>query len=101
MKEGPQKMGKFYFIQLGFDAKLKSLKVIEMLRQAGIAVSQSLSKDKLTAQIMSAEKINIPYVLIMGQKEAIEESVVVRNMNTRSQETILIPSLAQYLKKLK
>lgn len=92
---------KFYFIQFGFDAKLKSLPLIEILRKADIGVEQSLSKDKLTIQLASAEKMNVPYVLIMGQKEAMENSVVVRNMNNRSQETVLIDDLVKYLKKLK
>lgn len=91
---------KFFFIQFGFDAKLKSLSLIEMLRQAKIPMEQSLSKDKLTLQLTSAEKMNIPYILIMGQKEAIENSVVVRNMSTRCQETVLIKDLVSYLKKL-
>lgn len=94
------KKPKFYFIQLGHDAKLKSLQVLETLRQAKIPVYQSLSKDKLLGQIASAEKMQIQYVLIMGQKEAIENSMVVRNMNTRSQDTVLLSELVAYLKKL-
>lgn len=95
------KATKFFFIQFGFDAKLKSLTLIEMLRLANIPVEQSLSKDKLTVQLASAEKMNVPYVLIMGQKEAMEESIVVRDLNTRSQETVFIKDLVKYLKKLK
>ncbi len=92
---------KFFFIQFGFDAKLKSLALIEMLRQAKIPVEQSLSKDKLSVQLGVAEKMEIPYIIIMGQKEALENSVVVRSMSTRSQETIGIDELCKYLKKLK
>jgi histidyl-tRNA synthetase len=91
---------KFFFIQFGFDAKLKSLALIEMLRQAKIPIEQSLSKDKLSIQLATAEKMNIPYIIIMGQKEAIENSVVVRNLETRCQETVLISELTDYLKKL-
>ncbi|MEI7777092.1 MAG: His/Gly/Thr/Pro-type tRNA ligase C-terminal domain-containing protein [bacterium] len=94
------KKPKFYFIQLGHDAKLKSLQILETLRQAKIPVYQSLSKDKLLGQIASAEKMEIKYVLIMGQKEAIENSVVVRNMETRSQNTVDLKDLVAYLKKL-
>ncbi len=92
---------KFYFIQFGFDAKLRSLKIMEMLRQAKIPISQSLSKDKFASQIATAEKLNIPYVIIMGQKEALEGSAVVRNMNNRSQNTVMLSDLVKYLKKLK
>src|SRR3989344_5173538 len=38
------KKPKIYFIQLGADAKLKSLNVIEILRKAHIPIAQSLSK---------------------------------------------------------
>ena len=37
----------------------------------------------------------------MGQKEAMEKSVLVRDTNTRSQETVSIENLAKYLKKIK
>ena len=98
--EKAAKPAKFFFIQFGFDAKLKSLALIEMLRQAKIPVYQSLSKDKLAAQLATAEKMNIPYIIIMGQQEAKDESVVVRKMDNHSQETVPMKELISYLKKL-
>lgn len=95
-----QKKPHVYFIQFGFDAKLKSLEVIEMLRQARIPLYQALAKDKLTAQIATAENMNIPFVVLMGQKEALENSVIVRDMSTRMQETVKIENLTGYLKKV-
>jgi histidyl-tRNA synthetase len=91
---------KFYFIHLGYDAKLKSLSIMEMLRIANIPVHQALSRDKITSQIAAAEKLAVPYILILGQKEAIEDSVTVRHMNSRVQETIKIQNLIEYLQKL-
>jgi len=90
-----------FFIQLGFEAKLKSLKVLEMLRKAKLNAYQSLSKDKMTVQIGMAEKMNIPYVIIMGKKEAMENTVLVRNSNTRCQDTVPLDELVTYIKKLK
>ncbi len=95
------KKPKVYFIQLGFDAKLKSLNVIEILRTAHIPVYQALSKDNLRSQLGQAEKMEIPYTIIFGQKEAMEGSVIVRDMNTRSQSTVKIDKLCEYLKHLK
>ncbi len=92
---------KFFYIQIGFDAKLKSLTLIEILRKAGVFVVQSLAKDKLSAQLAQAEKMQIPYIIMMGQREASENSVVVRNMDSMSQETVKIDELVKYLKKLK
>lgn len=100
---GDKKMQKpkIYFVQLGFEAKLKSLRVIEMLRQAKIPMYQSLSRDKLISQLSLAENMKIPYTILMGQKEALEDSVIVREMTNRSQETVFIKDLPVYLKKIK
>lgn len=89
-----------YFIQLGFDAKLKSLNVIEILRKAKIPIAQSLSKDSLGVQLAVAEKMGVKYALIFGQKEALKNSVIVRDMTNRSQETIKLNKLLEYLKEL-
>lgn len=95
------KKPKVYFIQVGFEAKLKSLNVIEILRKAHIHIAQSLSKDSLGAQLAVAEKSGAPYVLIFGQKEAVEQSVIVRNMETREQVTVPLDELGAYIKHLK
>ncbi len=93
------KKPKVFFIQLSFDAKLKSFEVIEILREARIPVAHSLSKDSLGAQLAIAEKSKAPYTIILGQKEAMEGTVIVRNMNNRSQDTVKIKDLSAYLKK--
>ncbi len=95
------KKPKIYFIQLGSEAKLKSLNVIEILRKAHIPISQSLSKDSLGSQLAIAEKLAIPYALIFGVKEALDNSVIVRNMSNRSQDTVKLNKLLEYLKELK
>lgn len=95
------KTPKVYFIQLGFEAKLKSLCVMEILRKAHIPVYQSLSKDSLSVQLASAEKMEIPLCLIFGQKEAMDNTVIVRNMSTHSQDTVKIDALSDYIKHLK
>jgi len=95
------KKPKIYFIQLGFEAKLKSLSVIEILRKARIPIAQSLNKDGLAAQLATAERMKVPYTIIFGQKEAMEGTVIVRNMNNRSQDTVPIDRLPEYLKKIK
>ncbi|OIO29383.1 histidine--tRNA ligase, partial [Candidatus Nomurabacteria bacterium CG1_02_31_12] len=82
------KKPKIYFIQLGSEAKLKSLNIIEILRKAHVPIAQSLSKDSLGSQLAIAEKLNVPYALIFGVKEALDDSVIVRDMSNRSQETV-------------
>lgn len=94
------KKPKIYFIQLGAEAKLKSLNIIDILRKAHVPIAQSLSKDSLGSQLAIAEKLAIPYAIIFGVKEAIDNSVIVRNMATRSQDTVKQSKLLEYLKEL-
>jgi len=95
------KKPKIYFIQLGSEAKLKSLNIIEILRKVHIPIAQSLSKDSLGSQLAIAEKLAIPYAIIFGVKEALDNSVIVRDMSNRSQDTVKLPKLLEYLKELK
>lgn len=95
------KKPKIYFIQIGTEAKLKSLNVIEILRKGKIPIAQSISKDNLSAQLAIAEKLEMKYAIIFGQKEALEDSVMFRDMSNRSQETIKIDKLLDYIKSLK
>ena len=95
------KKPKIFFIQLGSEAKMRSLSVIEILRHAKVPVAHSLSKDSLSVQLGIAEKINIPYAMILGQKEVIDGTVIIRDMRTRSQDTVTLDNLSNYLKSLK
>ncbi|HEY1041633.1 MAG TPA: His/Gly/Thr/Pro-type tRNA ligase C-terminal domain-containing protein [Candidatus Paceibacterota bacterium] len=92
---------KFYFIQCGIDAKLKSLPILEELRTSNISVLQSITEDSLSKQLEAVEKNEIPYVLIFGQKEAIDGTVLVRTMKTRAQVAVKIKELVKHLKGLK
>ncbi|MEQ1499999.1 MAG: His/Gly/Thr/Pro-type tRNA ligase C-terminal domain-containing protein [Parcubacteria group bacterium] len=94
------KKPRFYLIQLGPSAKIKALNVVEMLRKHKIPVYHSITKDKITGQLSGAEYMKATHVLIMGQKEAIENSMVVRNVITREQETVSLSELGNFLKTL-
>ncbi len=91
---------KFYLVQLGKEAKMKSLPLIELLRQNHIAVYHFLGKDKIIPQLTHSESLKVPYLLVFGQKEALDNTVTVRNVSTRAQETVKITDLPQYLKKV-
>jgi histidyl-tRNA synthetase len=95
------KSPKVYFIQLGTHAKMRSLNIIEILRNAKTPLLQTLAKDSLGSQLANAEKLKIPYAIIFGEKESIDDTVIIRDMNTRSQDTVKIADLPKYLKTIK
>lgn len=88
------------FIQLGMESKLLSLQVIEALRQVSIPLYLSLAKDRLGAQVSSIEKYHTPYVIVMGKKEAVERTAIVRRTDTHSQDIVPLDQLAKYMKKV-
>lgn len=94
----PKKISKIFLIQLGVAAKYKSLSLLEMFRKAHIPIYQSLSKDSLKSQLIIALKLNMAYALILGQKEAIDSTIIVQNIETREQETVSINSILDYIK---
>lgn len=87
-----------YFIHVGFEAKLRSLQVIEVFRKAHIPFHQSLHQDKLTDQLAYAERLAAPYIVIMGHKEALENQVIVRNASTRAQQIMSVDMLPSFFK---
>jgi histidyl-tRNA synthetase len=91
---------KFYLIQLGREAKMRSLSVIEMLRREKIPVSHVIGKDKIAPQLTHAENLGLPYLIIIGHKEALDNTATVRNVITRAQDTIPLQSLPLFLKNI-
>jgi histidyl-tRNA synthetase len=94
------KKPKFYLVQLGNAAKLKVLNTIEMLRKEKIPVYHSITKDKITGQLTGAEYMHATHVLIIGQKEVVDNTVIVRNVLNREQETVPTSTLGTFLKGL-
>jgi histidyl-tRNA synthetase len=90
-----------FYIQLGDEAKHRSLEVIEMLKKEKIYIQHMLGRDKFGSQFAHVEKSKVPYLIIMGKKEFIEGSVMFRENATRSQETVPIHKLAEHIKKFK
>lgn len=88
-----------YFAYLGAEARRRSLSVLEVLRRAAIPVHQGLWYEKIGDQMAAARDLATPYILIMGHKEAMNGTVVVREIATNSQEDVPVTELPQYLKR--
>jgi histidyl-tRNA synthetase len=100
----PKKETEFdiFLAQLGTLAKRKSLKLIEEFRKEKVMVAESLGRDSLKPQLIRANKLNVKYTLILGQQEALENRVIIRDMKEGQQETVSLDKVVQNIvKKIK
>lgn len=95
------KLPKVYFVQLGLRAKLEGLAVVDILRSAGVPVSQSFDAKSLAPQLESAKAQGVSHVLIMGQREALDRTVIVRSSTNSSQTIVQLSALPRFLKTIK
>lgn len=86
-------------VHIGFAPKIRSLMLIDELRRAGIAIQQNIVYDSLCTQLAHAEAGNVQYVVILGQKELVENTVIVRDMQARNQTHLPIAELTPYLRR--
>jgi histidyl-tRNA synthetase len=71
----------------GEESLEKSLQVARELRQAGITTEFYPAVDKLPNQLKYADKKGIPWVVIIGEEEAKQNKVTLKNMTTGEQST--------------
>ena len=75
----------------------ESIKIAFLLRSAGINNELYLEKEaKLEKQLKYADTKGIPFVVVIGTNEVSTESVVIKNLKDRSQETVLVADLITY-----
>lgn len=87
-----------FLVQLGPAAKKKTFALLEEFRKAGMPVSESMGKDSIKSQLRIAEKVESSYALILGQKEALDRTVIVREMETGMQETVFLKDVVETVK---
>lgn len=88
-----------FFIHIGNQAKKKSLGLIEELRRGNVEVLESLGKDSFKAQLRLADKFKCPLALIFGQKEAFEDSIIIRDLQSAAQETVPLKRMVEVIKR--
>jgi histidyl-tRNA synthetase len=72
-----------------------------VLRRAHIPVLQSFDSTKLSPQLTAARQAGVSHLLIMGAREALDGTVLVRTMDDSSQTTVELRELPRYLKTLR
>lgn len=84
-----------FVAQLGAIAKKRSLSLINELRDRGIYTVGSAGKGSIKSQMRVADRMQARYSLILGQIEVQEGTIILRDMDRGSQETIPIDNIVE------
>lgn len=88
-------------LNFGTKEALAALKLITSLRKSGIKADLYPSDAKIQKQFKYANNRNVPYVILMGEKELSEGSFVVKNMGSGDQETYGLANPDNFIQQLK
>jgi histidyl-tRNA synthetase len=86
LKEDSDKI--IFIAQLGDQAKRKAMLLFEEMRRAGFEVRQAFTKDNLKNQLEEAGRLGTKLTLILGQKEVLDGTVLIRDMESSIQEIV-------------
>ena len=88
-----------FLIQLGDLARKKSLKLFNTLMDSRISVAESLGRGSIKSQLKMANKFSVKLSLIIGQKEALDETIIIRDMDSGTQEIVAMEKVVKEVKK--
>jgi len=97
MKENKKSIAKVLVVSMVED-KSKAVEIAAILRKENIETEVYLEDKKIKAKFKYADKLSIPYVIVIGEEEIENNTVTLKNMETGEQETI---TLEKVIKKIK
>ena len=99
IEEAKDSISKVLVIPMDETASGFALKIAKNLRENGVNpdMYSNFLKD-MKAKLKYADKLNIPYVIIIGEDEMREKCVMLKNMNQKTQEKV---GLEEVLEKIK
>ena len=89
-----------FIAQLGDQAHMKCLQLFKELKEEGFRVRQCLSSDSLKIQLEEAVRIQAKTSLILGKKEIMDGTVLLRDMDSGAQETVIFKKVKERLIKM-
>lgn len=84
------------FFNLGEAESKKAFEIAQALREKGISCELYHENSKFDKQFKYAEKKQIPFVVIIGEKELKENTCNVKNLQSGKQETLPLTELSSY-----
>jgi histidyl-tRNA synthetase len=95
----PRKHAEVFLAQIGPMAKKRGMAIIEEFRKANMRIAECFNKDSLKLQLAKASKMGIKNVIIIGQKETIQNTAIIRNMETGKQSEVSQEDIVKEIRK--
>ena len=81
---------KVLVIPMNNEFKENAIKIASTLRNEKISTEINYENTKFKNKLSYADKLNIPYIIILGETEIAENKVTLKNMQTREQFYVTI-----------
>jgi len=95
----PEKGPDVFVAQLGDSARRKAFVLFEDLRSSGLKLAGNFTKNSLKGQLETANRLGARYTAILGQQEVLDETVLIRDMESGMQEIVDYKKAVNALKK--
>jgi len=89
-----------FIAALGAQAQKLAFGLTNELRHFGFAAEMDYTNKSLKSQLKRADKLNSSFALIFGDKEINEKQVLLRNMQTKDQQSIPMDGLLESIIKI-
>lgn len=86
-----------FVVALGEAAQTAGFKLLQQLREKGLAAAMDYAGRSMKAQMKQANKVNAAYAVILGDDELTANAAQVRNMADSSQESMSLENIAAEL----
>jgi histidyl-tRNA synthetase len=88
-----------FIAQIGEQARRRAMVLFEELRSEGYTVAEGFVHSGLKPQLEIANRQEIPYVLVLGQKEVVDGTILFRDIESGNQEMFDLKKVMAELKK--
>jgi len=88
-----------FVASIGLEGQKSALKILSLIQKHGLEVKENFGIKSLKNQLSKAKKSDAEITLIIGRKEAVDGTVILRDKESENQEIIPIDKLISILSK--
>jgi histidyl-tRNA synthetase len=85
-----------YVAAFGSDGSRAGIHLLDALRLAGVSAQTDYRATTLKGHLRQADRSGCRFTVLLGDDEAKSGSAVVRNMDSKAQETVALPDIPRY-----